>query len=881
MLKIASELRVKGEFLYAPERVKRIRDLIRRNNDELSKAFRAGASVLDLIKVRADFIDDLLITCWQHFLGPYAQQLALAAVGGYGRRELHPHSDIDILILLDDSEHERYQKELESFFTFLWDVGLKPGQSVRTVEECVAQAIHDQTVITNLMESRLIYGNQALFDSMKSQTAPDKIWPSREFFEAKMAEQLARYAKYHDTAYNLEPNIKEGPGGLRDIQNIAWVIKRHFNSSTLYELVAQGILTESEYHELMNAQKYLWKLRFALHILTNRCEDRLLFDYQKALAEQFGFQNQGKENQAVEAFMQQYYRTVMGLERLNEMLLQLLREMLLEEFNGCQPIPINDHFQSSNHHIEVRYPDVFRQHPWGLLEIFLILQKNRELKGIRAPTIRLIRQNLYLIDNRFRHDKRACVLFMEILRQSCGITHQLRRMNRYGVLAAYLPEFAHVVGRMQYDLFHVYTVDEHSLFVVRNLRRFSLDIHQHEFPLCHDVFKLIPKPELLYIAGLYHDIAKGKGGDHSIIGETMAWSFCQRHALNEGDAALVAWLVRHHLIMSMTSQRKDIEDPEVVHEFAELVGDEERLDYLYLLTVADIRATNPNLWNSWKDVLLKELYLATRQAFQRGLENPLDQQDKAFHTRQEAKGLLNRLGLKDEIINQVWRSLNDDYFLRYGAEESAWHTLAIASCKEEDLPLVLLRPQNYRGGAEVFLYMKNEDYIFSHSTAVLDQLGLTILDARIFTSSDGYALNSYLVLEQSGEPIRDLSREQQICSKLRKAMKHPSEACLKVVRREDRHIKHFPIKTQVSYHSDPQNRYTLLELVATDRPGLLSKVGQAFNCLHIRLHNAKVTTIGSRAEDTFYITDQQNNPLHSPHLKKALRRAIIERVGEH
>jgi [protein-PII] uridylyltransferase len=880
-----SKLQVHDAILSSPERIKAFKEYIQQINSDLIDRFNTGAPASELIRARSDFMDELVATCWKHFLGPDADRLALIAVGGYGRRELHPYSDIDLLALLDapvdeadNPESPPVSRALAAFFNFLWDIGLKPAQSVRTIDDCVTQAGQDQTVITNLLEARLIHGSQALFDGLCARLGPEHLWPSHRFFEAKMAEKAARYAKYHDTAYNLEPNVKEGPGGLRDIQIIGWIIKRHYGTRNFFEVLLHGWLTDAEYAELMEAQNFLWQVRFALHALTGRGEDRLLFEYQKELANQFGYEDPDA-NQAVERFMQCYFRTVMGLERLNEMLLQLFKEAVLLGDEEFVILPIDRNFQAVNNYIEALHPGVFREDPLALLQIFLILQQNASLQGIRAATIRLIRQHLYLIDDDFRNRPDACRIFMEILRQPGGITHQLRQMNRYGVLAAYLPEFGRVVGRMQYDLFHVYTVDEHTLFVIRNIRRFAVAEHKVDHPLCSEIFETLQKPELLYIAALMHDIAKGSGDDHSTAGARIAEDFCQRHGIARHDTELVKWLVRHHLLMSMTAQRKDISDPDIIHEFATQVGDQETLNYLYLLTVADIRATNPNLWNSWKHALLKELYLSTRWVFRRGLAKPVEQAEKIRATKAESRALLERLGVPEATVDQVWQTLNDEYFSRYLPEEIAWHAIAIGACKPEDLPLVLLRPISQRGSAEIFLYAKNEDFIFAHSTAILDQLGLTVFDAKVITTTDGYLLNSYHVLEQTGESIRDHHRQIQICGKLRECLLQPSAAPIRVQRREARRIKHFAVPTELYFHDDPQNRYTILELVATDRPGLLSKVGQAFRKCNIRLYNAKISTIGSRAEDLFYITDDDDAPLTTDAQKRRLSEAIVDLVG--
>jgi len=839
------------------------KQLLRQKHVQLEQKFDPHSSVAGLLKERSDFIDEILSCCWQHFLGEHALQLSLIAVGGYGRRELFPYSDIDIVVLLDSDDTSPYREALADFFTFLWDMGLKPGQSVRTIQECIDTALDDQTIMTSLMEIRLISGCPALYEALKLQTTPDKIWSSDRFFIAKMEEQQQRYAKSHDTAYNLEPNIKEGPGGLRDMQIIAWVFKRHYNSSTLKELIKYSFLPESEYSELIAARDVLWRIRYALHLLTHRGEDRLIFDYQRDLARQFGFSREDQQyNQDVEQFMQFYYKTVQGLERLNEMLLQLFNERFVCGETGCKPTSISDKFVAINGYLEAIDEQVFEQYPPALLEVFLILQKNHSLKGIRATTIRLIRKNLHQIDDAFRENKMANRLFIELLRQPRGITTQLRRMNRYGVLAAYLPCFANIVARMQYDLFHIYTVDEHTLFVIRNLRRFSIDAHYDELPFCHSIFLLIPKAELLYIAALFHDIAKGRNGDHSMIGEEIARQFCIQHELSMHDTKLVAWLVRNHLIMSMTAQRKDIGDADIIHEFAQHVGSIEYLNYLYLLTVADIRATNPELWNSWKDALLKELYTATHSALRKGLRNPVTLADRLLENKKEAKDELLKLGIAGSVVEALWQHASDDYFLRYSADEIAWHTAAIASSSAADLPLVLLRRHPQRGSAEIFVYTENKGPVFSLSTATLDQLGLTILDARIMTTLDDYVLNSFQVLEQSGEPINDRCREDHICIALRNNLQQQKVKKHKNIHRQSRQAKHFPIPTSIKFHADPLNRHTIIELITTDHAGLLSKIGRAFILQNINLHSAKITTIGSRAEDMFYITDQQNQPIN-------------------
>lgn len=845
----------------------------------LRQRFRAGETARTLIRWRADFVDETLQAAWLQFLGGHhSDQLDLIAVGGYGRRELHPNSDIDLLILkADDQANPTRDGAISAFLQFLWDIGLNPAQSVRSLAACRIEAGLDQTVMTNLLDARSIQGNQTLLSQLKETIGPDQIWPSLAFFAAKQAEQRARHTKYHDTAYNLEPNVKEGPGGLRDIQSIDWIIQRHYNQVEI-DLVGPGWLTPAERDERISARDFLWEIRFALHLLTDRAEDRLLFEYQQELARHFGFEG-NDVNHNVEQFMQRYYRTVMGLERLTEVLMQLFEELTQKE-GHLSSQEVTADFQALDGYLETKDPELFRQRPLAIFEILLLLQTQPGLKGIRASTIRLIRQSLERIDDDFRSDPKACHLFMEMLRQPIGVTHQLRRMNRYGVLAAYLPAFGRVVGRMQYDLFHVYTVDEHTLFVVRNLRRFALEAHRDSHPLPNEIFQHIEKPELLYVAGLMHDIAKGCGGDHSSRGAEIAEAFCRQHGIGEADTQLVCWLVTHHLLMSLTAQRKDISDPDIIHAFASATGDQTTLDHLYLLTVADIRATNPNLWNSWRDALLRELYEQTRWMFRRGLANPVQQSERIAAVKKESLRHIQRLGMNEDKTLRLWQQVfNDEYFLRHHPEEILWHTAALECYEGHEPPLILLRSVKQRGSVEIFIYAPQQATIFPQVTAVLDQLNLTILDARIITSTQDHEVHSYHVLEQSGQPLNDPMRQVQIAARLRESLRGQPAKALEVQRRESRQIRHFSVPTQVSFREGSSAGWTQLELIATDRPGLLSKVGQAFSECGIRLRNARISTIGSRAEDIFSVTGPEGRPLDLESQRESLKAAIIGRIG--
>ena len=860
-----------------------LRDLIpvyrrqlRDGREALFKEFDQGVPVTTLVLSLSELTDQVLREVWGRHVGAPAG-LTLAAVGGYGRQELQPASDLDILILAEPAVEAALKEPLEQLVTFLWDIGLQVGHSVRSVAECVSEAAGDVTVMTNLMEARLLAGDAALFERMRAATGPDRVWDSQAFFTAKTEEQQARWHKYGDTAYNLEPNIKENPGGLRDIQMIGWVAKRHFAATTLHELVTQGFLIEPEYQALIEGQNHLWRIRFALHRLTGRREDRLLFDYQRTMARQFGYSD-GEHNLAVEQFMQQYYRTVQELNRLNEMLLQLFREAILLHDAIGPPVPINKRFQSRSGYLEITCPTVFRRYPVALLEVFYILQTHPELQGVRASTIRSIRENRHRIDDAFRADIRARSLFMECLRAPRGITHSLRRMNRYGVLAAYIQPFANIVGRMQYDLFHVYTVDEHTLALLRNLRRFTVPEHDEEFPLCSAVSLRIPKLELLYLAGLFHDIAKGRGGDHSQLGARDAWDFCRLHGLSEFDSRLVAWLVEKHLLMSMTAQRKDISDPEVIQSFAEMVGEQTRLDYLYLLTVADSRATNPERWNSWMDALLRELYHATRRALLRGLEHPQAQEELIAQKQEEAKRLVQRYGGDPEACTRLWRRFTLDFFLHSSPDEIAWQTRLILDTDPNELPLVMIRPVTARGGTEIFIYTRDRANLFARTTALLDQLGLSIMDARVMTTDDHMAVNTYQVLDLDGHPVNDSDRMDEIRSALTADLRAHASGGIAVARSLPRRHRHFPIETRVSFSVDEANRRTVMRLNTLDRPGLLAEVGEVFQTCGIRLQNAKIATVGAEVDDVFFITAADESPILCETAIACLSREVYARL---
>lgn len=841
----------------------------------LTDQFKAGEDIELLVKRQGWLIDELLIIAWQQFID--SDELSLVAVGGYGRSQLLLASDIDLMVLEKPRVKKETTQQLQSFLTFLWDFGLEVGHSVRTVKECRYEAKNDITIMTNIMESRLLSGNEKLYEEMRKKTAPNKIWPARKYFEAKLQEQKQRHEKYSDSDHKLEPNIKESPGGLRDIQMISWVAKRHFDNLSLRGLVDHKFLTKAEYETLKTGRNLLWRIRFALHMITERREDRLLFEFQRNIAELFGYKS--NDNKGIEEFMKMYFKTVSEMNRLNEILLQHFEEDIIYKKRKEKILPINSRFQKRNDFIEVVNRNIFKRYPFALLEIFLLIQQDPKIKGARANTIRLIRDNLHLINEDFRKDIRNRSLFLEIIKQPNLVGHKLRLMHRYGILGAYMPSFANIEGLMQFDLFHIFTVDEHILTVVRNMRLFGTDEYKESFPLCNAIIKKLPKLELLYLAGMFHDIAKGRGGDHSKLGVKDALEFCKLHQLSDYDSKLVAWLVEKHLLISKTAQREDIDDPETIIKFAETVRDQMHLNYLYALSVADIYGTNPELWNSWKATLLTNLYHRTLQELRRGKEKPILINTRIKDTKKESLLLINEKAIKEQDILELWKTLGNDYFLRHNPDEIAWHTEGILKHKDSSKPLVLIKNFSSRGGSLIFIYMRDNKNIFSTTTKAIEKVSLNVHDARIITSRKGFILDTFIVLEDDGSLIKTKERNNEIKSKILNAIDAPDSFTKQSNWLEKRQLKSFNLPTRVTFTADEKNNRTIMEVSTIDRPGVLSRISTAMDMCGTNLQGAKIATYGERVEDIFYLRNDKNKAIDDPLKFECLKNSIIETLS--
>ncbi|MGL1957942.1 MAG: [protein-PII] uridylyltransferase [Colwellia sp.] len=826
-------------------------------NDWLKDSF-IDNDIKDLLTARVDFVDAILQKLWcQHHLDEF--QISLVAVGGYGRGELHPQSDIDILLLTQEEIDSDLEEKISSFITQLWDIKLDIGHSVRSINECVKQAKDDVTIATNLMEMRYISGHETLPQQLTPLLNEDGFWTSEKFFIAKRKEQEKRHLQYHGAAYTLEPNLKASPGALRDIQTIAWVAKRHFKADSLEELVEHQYLYHTELFELLESQDYLWRMRFALHFVAKRSENRLLFDYQTDVAKMMGFGDEGKVT--VERMMQRYFRIISRVGELNTILLQRFDQELIPKTKAVVVTKINQDFELVDTLINTTNDRIFMRSV-KMIEMFLIIAEQPSIKGIHSHTLRLMRNSRRRLISGLLDYAECRRMFMAIIKHPRGLGLAFNLMHRHGIIGSYLPRWRHIVGQMQFDLFHAYSVDEHSFRVVKNLYQFSQKEHNHKFPLCSQIMQKVRKPELLYLSGIFHDIAKGRGGDHAKLGAVDALKFCQSHQMNNHDSRMVSWLVEQHLLMSVTAQRRDISDENVIQAFGEVVRDEAHLNYLYCLTVADMRATNESLWNSWKGNLLEELYFNTLRAFRRGLEKPVEIRSKIRENQQQSLALIEKTAISQDQLKSLWREFRVDYFLRYSPEQIARHCQRILEHDRKE-PLVIISPTPYRGGTEVFIFTKEQTNSFAKAVALLSTKKLSILDAKIITTKTGYTVNTFIILDARGKALKESYHTQEIASALANKLVQdnqvtPTEISLQPVSRE---VKQFKCPIHVSFIKIHAKRRTMVEIIALDRPGLLGNIAHVFQQENISIHSAKIITFGEKADDVFTISTQDNTAL--------------------
>lgn len=806
------------------------------------EAFQSDGKPDKLLKTLRKNVDAALIHAWRTLGLPAS--VALVGVGGYGRGELFPCSDVDLLILLPSKPDAGLQSKLEQLVQLLWDIGLEIGHSIRTIDECLSESDADITVKTGLLEARLVTGNRKLFQFLQSRYIA--AMNPQEFFQAKMLELHQRHVKYEDTPYSLEPNCKESPGGLRDLQVILWVAKAAGLGNSWRELAERDLITAAEARQLTQKERAFTDIRIRLHIHAGRREDRLLFDVQTPIAHTFGFVTTDA-CRASEFLMQRYYRAAKAVTQLNTILLQNIEVQLFPQ--PITPRTINERFNEVNGFIDSAQDDTFEASPSAMLEVFLLLAQHSDLKGMTARTLRALWHARFGIDDGFRREPANRALFLAILKAPQGITHALRRMNQTGILGRYLPNFSRIVGRMQHDLFHVYTVDQHILMVVRNVRRFTMTEHAHEYPFCSQLMGNFAQPWLLYIAALFHDIAKGRGGDHSKLGMADASKFCKDHGLSKVDTELIVFLVENHLTMSQVAQKKDLSDPDVIRSFAKTVQDERHLTALYLLTVADIRGTSPKVWNAWKGKLLEDLYQLTLRVL--GGESPST--DREFRNRQEnALKTIRLYGLPTNAHEALWKQLDVAYFLRSDAADIAWQTRALYDKVNSPIPIVKSRLAPIGEGLQVTVYIRDQADLFARICSYFDRKNFSILDAKIHTTKHGYALDTFLVTEPAfANNYRDIINliEHELTELLQNTAPLPAPC----KGRLSRLSRTFPIKPTVDLRPDERGQYYLLSISANDRNGLLYAIAIVLAKYKVNLHMAKIMTLGERVEDVFLI----------------------------
>ena len=827
----------------APDLVKQLRCELQAGQKALRERYESTANARAMLHGRAKLVDSALQRLWQATTLP--PDYALVAVGGYGRGELYPASDVDILILVPDQADPDSNTALEGLIGQFWDIGLEIGHSVRSIADCLREAAGDITVQTTLLEARFLAGNRKLYTRFSAAYAA--ALDAAAFFKAKQLEQAERYARFHDTPYSLEPNCKENPGGLRDLHVILWTARAAGLGRNWTELGRNGLLDAAEVRLLARAETFLRQVRIRMHYLAKRREEKLMFDYQEGLAQAFGLERTPSKR-ASEVIMQRYYQNAKLVMQLNLVVLQNLGTRLFPDHTGV-PRLIDEDFQITRELIDAPDLNLFERDPSALIRIFRHMQDYPEIKGITARTLEALWLNRRRIDAKFRRDPANRALFMGIFKHDRPVI-TLQRMNQFDILGQYLPAFGKIVGQMQHDLFHVYTVDQHIMQVVRNLRNFVLPECAHEYPFCTRLALAFEDYWLLYLAALFHDIAKGRGGDHSKLGMSDARTFCRNHGLSKRDSKLIVFLVEHHLSMSTVAQKQDLGDPEVIRHFANLVSNERTLTALYLLTVSDIRGTSPKVWNGWKGKLLEDLYRATLNLL-RGEAAPIcgTQEER----QEEARELMRYMGLRPDVEAEFWQQLDTVYFLRHEAQEIALHARVLHSRWNSDKPIVVARLNPSGEGLQVMVYTPNQAELFARLCGFFARLGYNIADAKIYTTRHGYALDSFVLLDPSNQlPYRDMISliEHELVALLDGQGTLTAPPCARL----SRQVKHFPITPEISIRPDERGNHYLMSVTAADRPGLLYALGMVLARHNVSVHTAKINTLGERVEDTFLVS---------------------------
>jgi [protein-PII] uridylyltransferase len=847
-----------------PDLVRQLRAEIQSAQMGLRSAYETNGNARAMLQGRAKLVDGALQKLWQ--AGALPAGYALAAVGGYGRGELYPASDVDVLVLVPEEADPGTDPAIEQLIGQFWDIGLEIGHSVRSIQECLDEAAADITVQTTLLEARFLSGNRRLFN--KFTAAYTEALNPRDFYKAKQLEQAERYTRFNDTPYSLEPNCKESPGGLRDLHVILWAARGAGLGKSWAEFGKQGLLDAGEVKLLTRAETFLRHTRIRMHYLAKRREEKLMFDYQEGLALAFKLERTPSKR-ASEVIMQRYYQNAKLVMQLNLVVLQNLGARLFSDRGGV-PRLIDENFQITRELIDAPDLTLFERDPSALLRIFRHMQDYPEIKGISARTLGALWRNRKRIDAKFRADPANRALFMDVFKHHRPVI-TLQRMNQFDILGQYLPAFGKIVGQMQHDLFHVYTVDQHIMQVVRNLRNFVLPECAHEYPFCSRLALAFENYWLLYLAALFHDIAKGRGGDHSKLGMSDARAFCRNHGISKDDTKLIVFLVEQHLTMSTVAQKQDLGDPEVIRNFASLVKNERQLTALYLLTVSDIRGTSPKVWNGWKGKLLEDLYRATLN-FLRGEVAPIC--GTVEERQEEAREIMRYNGLRPEVENDFWRQLDTVYFLRHDAQDIALHARVLHNRWDSDKTIAVARINPIGEGLQVMAYTPNQPELFARLCGFFAKLGYSIADAKIYTTKHGYALDSFVLLDPTNQlPYRDMIA--LIEHDLVELLDRKGNVTAPSASRISRQVKHFPVTPEISIRPDERGNHYLMSITAADRPGLLYALGMVLAKHNVSVHTAKINTLGERVEDTFLVS---GNELTQPASLVRIEQELLDAV---
>lgn len=838
-------------------------------NQQQKNAF-PNQDIHSLLCERSHFYDSLLCDLWQQFGLNNRTDLALIAVGGYGRQEMFPLSDLDILVLCKNPLDENTHQQLNALFNLLWDSKFQLGSAVRTIDECLEIGRNELSVASNMFESRFLFGNESLWQRLMARIFQDDFWAIQPFFYAKIEERNQRYARYHNTSYNLEPDLKHSPGGLRDLHLIQWIMLRHYGTNNFKTLMDKGIFYPEEWQELEQAQNVLFKMRFALHLQLKRYDNRLRFDRQLMLSEQLGFIGEG--NSAVEKMMKEFFQATQSISQISRLVLHDFKHKIIEPLQKKgEKQPLDDLFILRDQWISIQNPLIFSSQPHRVLDLFFHLTQQPQAK-IDIHTLRQLRLSLKKQTTPLCFDPIAREKFIRLFHQPNVVSRAVVPMHQFGVLTAYLPQWSAIEGLMQFDLFHIYTVDEHTIRVMRHLEFFLSNESREQFPLCSKLFPALPNRHLLYLAALFHDIAKGRDGDHAENGAVDMLEFAKLHGFNQAESDYMAWLVAQHLTMSITAQRRDIHDPEIVQQFAKIVENQTALNALTCLTVADIHATNETLWNDWKRTLFIKLHQLTSEQLKQGQDKALDQHKLALENQNAA---LEQLKLilsyqQHKRLSDFWQSCPKSYFIRHNPTQLVWHALSYV--KNPTLPMVLVSNQYARGATEIFVYCDDQAQLFARIAQTLSKKKISIHDAQIITTPTGFVLDSFIVTESDGTPLNSI-RQQQILSALVKTLTNDRKVAFKPIKNPVKHSS-FHRKTKVRFLNNEMPNQTAFEIFTPDRDGLLAHLGYIFSEFKLNLTNAKITTIGEKVEDFFAVTNQDNNPL-SPEMCKALQERIL------